>query len=62
MNSDGSDVTFTAWADGEPNNAGIGGFGEDCVMIVGADNLKWNDESCIKDYAAHALCEVNPSM
>jgi|GEM_PF-2721947 len=40
--ADGSAPTYTAWADGEPNNA----WGnEDCVLLVPGD-ATWNDDGC----------------
>ncbi|XP_021354593.1 macrophage mannose receptor 1-like isoform X2 [Mizuhopecten yessoensis] len=41
--SDGSKVTFTAWAPREPNN--FAGHREDCVLLY-LNGGKWNDGTC----------------
>lgn len=41
---DGTPLTFSNFADGEPNNAG-GNFEEDCVMYAGARG-GWDDRPC----------------
>jgi hypothetical protein len=42
---DDSDITYTAWASGEPNDAGSG---EDCVGMNWGDSVteSWNDFNC----------------
>lgn len=40
---DGSEVNFTAWSEGEPNNHG--GY-EDCVCFGSANRPSWNDLYC----------------
>ncbi|XP_072040001.1 uncharacterized protein [Amphiura filiformis] len=47
--TDGSDISYTNWAPGEPNNqGGIISGGEDCTHLVlaGSSSRKWNDEGC----------------
>ena len=52
---DGSDITFEAWDDGEPNNGGDGG--EDCAALLGEDGRvgRWDDRAC--DAAYDYTCE-----
>ncbi|XP_070552321.1 lactadherin-like [Ptychodera flava] len=40
---DGTPVTYTNWAPGQPDNAG---GGEQCLHLYGAGNSKWNDNVC----------------
>ncbi|KAK3085754.1 hypothetical protein FSP39_008201 [Pinctada imbricata] len=47
-----SDMDYTNWAKGEPNDLN----GEDCVEIVhNSDNFTWNDAPC--DTLQHFICE-----
>jgi len=44
---DGSPVGFANFAMGEPNNSGLGGYQEDCVLIAGARVTRlWDDRPC----------------
>lgn len=59
--ADGSPFEFSAWGEGEPNNAG-GGQGEDCVEYATqpvGDVLSpvWNDISCL--LPRRGLCELD---
>lgn len=60
---DCSDVTYTNWSEGEPNNFKFGfeGFGksEDCVEMRKEDGYEWNDKYCgtINGY----ICETVPT-
>ena len=40
---DGSDVTYTAWFSGEPNNYMSN---QDCV-IMGSGSIRWDDQDCM---------------
>lgn len=46
---DGAPITWTSWADGQPNNSG----GQDCALLTTTG--QWNDQPCDKRTAA--LCE-----
>ncbi|XP_077993991.1 macrophage mannose receptor 1-like [Glandiceps talaboti] len=47
--TDGSDVTYTRWSDGQPNNSD--GNNEDCANILTDSNAGyWNDGVCSKDF------------
>ena len=52
---DGSDLSFEAWGDGEPND---GGDGEDCAVILREDGRvgEWDDRGCgrLYDYACES--------
>ena len=48
----GTELTYTNWADGEPNNSGDI---EDCVTLW-SSNGKWNDQSCAKRFSS--VCEI----
>ncbi len=60
----GTDVSYTNWYPGEPNN---GGGNEDCVQMVsivywntkyGAAAGRWNDASCTASRSNY-VCELN---
>ncbi|KAK7492117.1 hypothetical protein BaRGS_00016591, partial [Batillaria attramentaria] len=53
--SDGSEVVFTDWDAGEPNNAGS--LGEDCATFNGHNSM-WNDLSCA-NYIRY-ICQYGP--
>ncbi|KAK7492115.1 hypothetical protein BaRGS_00016589, partial [Batillaria attramentaria] len=53
--SDGSEVVFTDWDAGEPNNGG--NFGEDCATFNGHNSM-WNDLSCTS-YIRY-ICQYGP--
>ncbi|CAH1794591.1 unnamed protein product [Owenia fusiformis] len=42
---DGTGMSYTNWAPGEPNNGGIGGPEQEC-MIIREDDGKWDDIEC----------------
>ena len=50
--SSGKPVTYTAWASGEPNNAGVDGGAENCAWMYAyhpsnqATPGQWNDGRC----------------
>ncbi|GFR85115.1 mannose receptor, C type 1-like 1 [Elysia marginata] len=55
--SDNSEVTFTDWADGEPNNFGVNrGRNSDCVVLDSKNDWKWNDEDCL--HKSYVMCEM----
>ena len=51
---DGSAVTYTNWAPGEPNNVGAG---EDCGQLNRFGDAFWNDEPCRLSYPY--ICELD---
>ena len=60
--SDYSAPLFPYWNAGAPNNGGqqqdiIGD--EDCVEMLGAEGLKWNDAECTHS-ERHAICQKYP--
>ena len=44
--SSGAGLTFTNWRSGEPNNGGVGGYQEDCMVVEGALGGTWDDRPC----------------
>ena len=51
---DANPLTYTNWRTGEPNNGG-GSAQEQCAIILGAENGKWDDRPCGNSYAY--LCQ-----
>ncbi|XP_059223210.1 lectin subunit alpha-like [Stomoxys calcitrans] len=49
---DGSQIKFSYWNNGEPNNAL---YSEHCTHIGMANNFKWNDDKCEKKFGY--ICE-----
>ena len=48
------EANFTAWDDGEPNDA----TGEDCVLLTWYEDDLWNDYPC--EIAKPSICESKP--
>ncbi|KAL2080340.1 hypothetical protein ACEWY4_024133 [Coilia grayii] len=54
LDTDDSELTFTKWKPGEPNN--YKGVEEDCASVY-RDNKMWNDLGCAGKYLV--VCEIN---
>ena len=52
---DGTEMTFVNWASGQPDNNGLGGREEDCVVLDASMGWSWNDVMCFTENAV--LCE-----
>ena len=52
MWEDGTIVSYTNWADDEPNDWGSG---EDCTQLNRWDDDTWNDATCSDDH--YFICE-----
>uniref|UniRef100_R4FJR2 LP-Fur-1 n=1 Tax=Furina ornata TaxID=529697 RepID=R4FJR2_9SAUR len=54
--SDGSNLTYTSWEDGEPNNF----FNREfcAVLSIGSRYLQWNDKNCMHKHPF--VCKFQP--
>ncbi|XP_055300784.1 perlucin-like protein [Sitodiplosis mosellana] len=52
-----SQVTFTDWETGKPDNRVIDGEEEECIEVKGFGVLKWNDNFC--SHSLYYICETN---
>lgn len=44
--SDAGPFRYLHWSDGQPDDSGVNGGEQDCVVVVPADSMRWDDRDC----------------